>query len=285
MARLKVGLYNVVLVAGVLSIAACTAAPSSLPEPSPPAPLTVCCATAAVPTLRALVEQFKARWPLLTIRLQIGNSAWCAGRARQGEALGVVVAVPPTGMWSAPLAVDGIAFVVHRDNSLAGLTLPQLRDVLSGRVWHWSELGATGVPDEITVVVREEGSGTRVALEEAATADGQRIVAVDVTSTAVVVPGSREVAGYVAAHRGAIGYLAGGYLYDARGIKALRIEGELPVPDRAAGGRYPFSLPLFFVAPREPTGVARRLVDFALSVEGQSIVAERLYPLRLPARR
>ena len=235
---------------------------------------------------RMLVEQLETRSPTTRITVQIGNAAWCAERVSKGGGLGIVVAATPGDMWSAPFAVDSVAFVVHRNNPLNGLTLSQLCDVLSGRVWHWSELGAAVAPDEITVVVRESGSGTRSALESAATAEGKRILEVKIASTAVVVPGSREVIEFVAAHKGAIGYVAGEYLQLGTGkVRALKIEGVPPTPERAARGSYPFVLPLFFIAPREPTGTARQLVDLSLSPKGQSSVAELLYPVRpLPRR-
>jgi phosphate transport system substrate-binding protein len=62
------------------------------------------------------------------------------------------------------LCKDGVAVIVNPANGVSDLTKDQVRDIFSGAVTNWKEVG--GVDKEIHVVAREEGSGTRGAFEE-----------------------------------------------------------------------------------------------------------------------
>jgi phosphate transport system substrate-binding protein len=52
------------------------------------------------------------------------------------------------------------------------------------------------------------------------------------------------------------------------------------LPENVASGAYRLALPFHLVALQEPTGAARRFVDFCLSPEGQEIVARTYLPVR-----
>ena len=65
------------------------------------------------------------------------------------------------GLTQTVLAHDAIVLIVNARNSVAGMNLDQARLVFSGRIRNWRELGG---PDlDITVVTREDGSGTRAS--------------------------------------------------------------------------------------------------------------------------
>ena len=57
------------------------------------------------------------------------------------------------------VAIDGIAVIVDKSNSVAGLTKQQLSDIYTGVITNWSEVGGSDTP--VVVVGREAGSGTR----------------------------------------------------------------------------------------------------------------------------
>ena len=107
-----------------------------------------------------------------------------------------------------------------------------------------------------------------------------------ITTMAVLRFSSGTVAAYVAEHPTAIGYVALGALQSSpaalgeRPVKVLSIEGVAPGPKQVAAGDYPLSLPLFYVARSEPSGVERQFLDFVLSPQGQRIVAQSYAPVR-----
>jgi phosphate transport system substrate-binding protein len=123
----------------------------------------------------------------------------------------------------------------------------------------------------LTVVSREEGSGTRASFESAVLGGH------DVTLTAVVMPSSQAVIEYVARTPGAIGYVSSLRLGEllADGVRVVPVEGILPTPDAISDGSYPISRPLHLAAAAQPTGEAREFSQWALGAEGQAI-ADRL---------
>ena len=62
------------------------------------------------------------------------------------------------------LCYDGISFVVNPKNPIRALSLKDVRDIFSGKIKNWSELG--WIDRRIDAVTREEGSGTRGSFEE-----------------------------------------------------------------------------------------------------------------------
>ncbi len=133
---------------------------------APPEMLTISGSSAMAPLLTRLAARFQQVHPSIVVTIDRRDSALGLADVVSGRAaLGAVSAAPPEGMWAAPIAVDGIAIIVHPDNPLTNLTLEQLQEVFSGRVWQWHELDVMVAGDEIQVVSREDGSGTRLSFE------------------------------------------------------------------------------------------------------------------------
>lgn len=252
------------LLAGLLGLLTACGTPTLPPEP---VRFTVAGSTAVTPLLIELAEAYQVHFPQVSMAMEGGGSRLGLARVKDGTAaLGASSWLPnedEATVWSAPIAVDGIAVIVHPGNPVAALTLAELQEVFSGRSWDWAELGGRG---EVQVISREAGSGTRAAFE-AWVMEGQ-----PVTPTALVMPGSQAVADYVAAHPEAIGYVSMGYLSEK--VKALAVEGVMPGPKTAADGTYHLARPLFLIASQEPDGAPRSFVDFVLGTEGQQIVGQ-----------
>jgi phosphate transport system substrate-binding protein len=291
------------LILATLLLAACAPMGTSTPTPAPVS-IAIASATATEPLLTALVEAFQRQYPTFTIVLKRGNAYQGLQQVLDGEAeLGAVSVPVPDNMWSAPIALDGVALVVHPSNPVENLTLTQVRGIFGGQTWHWSDLGIDVEGDEITVVSREWGSGTRLTFETLVIAHGHasggdcqprldvarsrdeevavRVVPCEgtpVTPTAVIAPSSADVINYVKDHPGAIGYVSRGHVWSE--VKMVRLEELSPMAEDIQSGGYHLVQPIFFIAPEEPAGAARLFVDFCLSPEGQEIAAGRYVPVR-----
>ena len=263
---LRKGIGTVICLIGLLIFAGCS---TSAVEPQEPVHLKVAGSTSMQPLLEDLAQAYAERHQHVTIAVEGRSSLLGIEMVRQGQVdIGTASSwkePEDTSLWSTPIALDGIAIVVHPQNQVEGLTLLQLKDVFFGRVWDWKDVG--GQAEGIVAISREDGSGTRAVFEELVM-KGKRV-----TLTAVVMPSSRAVVEYVAEHPQAIGYVSMGYLSDE--VKVLKIEAVAPTPESVRQGSYHLFRPFFLVTRQEPTGEVKGFIDFVLSPTGQSIVGRK----------
>jgi phosphate transport system substrate-binding protein len=237
-------------------------------EPSEPVHLKVAGSTSMQPLLEDLAQAYTERHQHVTITVEGRGSHVGIELVSQGQVdIGMVSCAEPEveSLWFMPIALDGIAIVVHPQNPVEGLTLLQLKDVFFGRIWDWRDL--EGQEGEIVTVNREDGSGTRAVFDDLVM-KGKRV-----TPTAVVMPSSQAVVDYVAQHPEAIGYVSMGYL--SGGVKVLKIEEVTPTPKSVRQGDYHLFRPLFLITRQEPMGEVKGFIDFVLSPTGQSIVGRK----------
>ena len=133
---------------------------------------------------------------------------------------------------------------------------------------------AGGMEGMISVVSREEGSGTRgafVELVKVEDKDGN-----DATSVEAVIQNNTEaVMTTVAGEKSAIGYISLGSLNDT--VKALKVDDVEATAENVADGSYKIARPFNIVTKEEPTGAEADFIGFILSEEGQKIVEEEGY--------
>jgi phosphate transport system substrate-binding protein len=148
------------------------------------------------------------------------------------------------------------------------LTVEQARQIFAGEITNWSEVGGENAP--ITVVSREEGSGTRGAFEDMVMGDDAAI-----TDEAIFQDSNGKVRTTVSSTPNSIGFLSFGYLDES--VLAMYIDGVEPSVENAQNGSYPVVRPLNMVTLGEPTGLAEGFLDFIMSAEGQAIVEDEGY--------
>ena len=137
---------------------------------------------------------------------------------------------------------------------------------------------AAEVSGEITVVSREEGSGTRGAFIELTgveekNADG---VKVDNTTVEAVVTNSTNVMmTTVAGDESAIGYISLGSLNDT--VKALQIDGVDATVENIKNGTYTLARPFNIATKEGLSEAAQDFVNYIMSAEGQQVIADNKY--------
>ena len=156
------------------------------PSESGQTTITLSGSTSLTETMLALVEEYMQKYPYMTITVGTGGS----GVGEQQAAEGVV----DIGMLSRDLSQegadngliahnigkDGVAVIANIDG-IGSLTLEQVASIFSGEITNWSQVG--GPDQEIAVVIREDGSGTRECFENAMdTVDPNWTVKIDATS-------------------------------------------------------------------------------------------------------
>ena len=130
----------------------------------------------------------------------------------------------------------------------------------------------------ITVLSREDGSGTRGAFIELfgieeKDADGNKID--NTISTADITNSTSVMMTSVADDEAAIGYISLGSLDDS--VKALKIDGAEATADNISNGSYKVSRPFNIATKGTPNEVTQDFINFILSEDGQKVVEDAGY--------
>jgi phosphate transport system substrate-binding protein len=265
-------LRRLLLALGVLGllVSACNRTPTPTPTPAPTVRFRIVADGATLPLLRALADTYSAARPNVIITLESGNPAVVADRVVTGQAqLGATSLLldndGKTRVWLADLATDAIAIIVHPQNPVTDLSLPDARAIFSGERNQWRDYGAEAA-GPIDVAVREGGDGTRVLFDQSVMG-AQRL-----TLDALVMPSIETMVNFVAIKPGGIGYApSASVASQTQQVKVLQIGGKALTPEAILNGEYPLVRTLSLMAPREPQGALRDFVVWALGPEGKQI--------------
>jgi len=176
------------------------------------------------------------------------------------------------------IAYDGIAVVINSGVELSTLSIDEVRAIFAGTIINFADVGGIDAP--ITVVSREEGSGTRAAFEdlvmEYKDSAGEKVLDL-IVETALLQQSNGQVRTIVAETPNSIGYLSFGFLDDS--ITGVPIDDVAPSIDNVLNGSYPIFRPLNMETGGDPNDLAKAFLDFILSADGQAIVSEDYIPV------
>ncbi|MGN0914972.1 MAG: phosphate ABC transporter substrate-binding protein [Succinivibrio sp.] len=161
------------------------------------------------------------------------------------------------------IAYDAIVLVVNHANAINDLTTEQVKDLYSGKISNWKELGGADAP--VVLIGREAGSGTRDGFESVTGTKDKCKYRQELTSTGDVIT-------TVSQNPNAIGYASLSAVKES--VKALTFNGvkadEATVLDKS----YQLQRPFVFVTSKteKPTADAQAFLDFALSKESMPLI-------------
>ena len=162
------------------------------------------------------------------------------------------------------IAMDGIVVIVNPANKISALTKNQVKQIFTGGISSWSQLG--GDSEKIVVISRDSSSGTFEAFGTLAL-DGAKVRA-----DALLQASNQAVASIVAKTPGAIGYVGLGYVTEA--VKGIELSGVKASKETVLTGKYALGRPLFMYTNGEAAGLAKQFIEYILSPEGQKLVEE-----------
>lgn len=177
-----------------------------------------------------------------------------------------------------PFAKDALVFIDHRANPVKGLTTEQLRDIFSGGVKQWSDVGGRAAPIEL--LVRNANSGSQELMKTLVMKDREmpKEVQHDIIP-AMIGPFSR-----LEKNPNAIGYSV--YYYEHymainAFARAMAVDGVPPSAETIESGKYPLVYDAVLVHRKEPGEKVEAFARWLLSDEGQRVVRESGYvPIR-----
>jgi phosphate transport system substrate-binding protein len=223
--------------------------------------------TSVQPFAEKLAEIYLRDHPQVRIDVQGGGSSAGVFAAEHGAAdLGASsreLIGQEKQLQEIPIAYDGIAVVVNKQNPLANLSLKQIQQIFLGEITDWGQFHLA--PHPIHIITREEGSGTRNAFEELVMGKHAEI-----TPDALVQDSNGSVRELVADDPYAIGYISMG-LVDAR-VKALSVDGVAPTRENVKDRNYRLVRRFLLVAREIKPGTCQDFITFILSAQGQSLL-------------
>lgn len=162
------------------------------------------------------------------------------------------------------MGIESIAVVVNPANPVDGITLEQARKIFDGSFDNWKDVGG---PDRaINAYGRKEGSTTRLTIDQIvmrSTPFNRKIKELE---------SSEAMLAAVSDDPYAVGFLTNRHLNGK--VKPLNVNGVEISEESILLHRYPLTRDLFLVYKDPEKDIARRFIDYALSNESQSMLAD-----------
>ena len=161
------------------------------------------------------------------------------------------------------IALDGIAIIVNKSSKVEDLTVDQLKQMFTGEITNWSEVG--GDDGEIVLIGREAGSGTRDGFESIVDVKDSCKYAQELTATGAVISA-------VEANPLAIGYASLSAVGDT--VKMVTVGGVECSEETVKDGSYEVQRPFVFVTNDSVTlsAQAQAFFDFATSADAADLI-------------
>jgi phosphate transport system substrate-binding protein len=173
---------------------------------------------------------------------------------------------------------DAIAVVVNSRNPVRQLTLQQISDLYSGKIYNWVEVGGDNRP--IVRLSRETNSGTHVYFLQTVIRLGDTNNTTLFSTDTLLLPSSEGIINEVRQNPNAIGYDGLGYIPPDLMNSVLAVarddDGPYVIPTIATvnDNSYPVARDLYMYTAGEPAGAIKDYIDWILSYEAQKIVAD-----------
>jgi phosphate transport system substrate-binding protein len=176
-----------------------------------------------------------------------------------------------------PIAKEPLLILVHKNNPVKNLSLKQVRNIFSGKVRNWKEVG--GDDRKIVVVMRPHCKNRPGHWKTILPSLG------DFRKDRINVRSARDMVSYVGDFDNAIGHTGSAWDFGKQSsVKSITVSGYAPTAENIKSGKYPFYRVLSAVTNKTPSQDVISLIDFARKSEQFREIAEKyeLLPLSTP---
>lgn len=177
------------------------------------------------------------------------------------------------------IGYDAVAVFVNKDNPVNDLSKEQLKDIFTGKIKNWKQVGGKDAPISVNTETQGAKRATmemfnELVMDKAAYGAGfkqidlprDQIVEVARTPNGIGTP--------------SLGLLAAVPADVRAKVKAVAVDGIRPTPENIQSGAYLISRPLNLATIGPPTGAVKSFIEFMLSPEGQALVSKDFVAVR-----
>lgn len=248
------------------------AARAESPSQTPTAHLLLSGSTTMAPLMTEIAKRFQSLHSRIQIEVQMGGSGRGVSDVRLGKAdIGMVsraLSETERDLYGIPIARDGVAVIVHKDNPLTALNDRQLSSIYSGKVSNWRQVGGRDALMHVLAPPADGGSSElfshylqlpyeQIKAERRIGPNAERIAAVAADAYTIIYISLGE-----AERKVKLG----------APIKLLEVGGVAATSKNIRNGNYPISRPLTLVTRGTPTGVARSFIEFCVSSQVTDLI-------------
>ncbi len=174
------------------------------------------------------------------------------------------------GLREKRIGFDGINVFVRRSNPIRNLSKNQLKNIFTGRIRNWKEVGGRNAPVVVITEILGEQRATMLEFQKLIM-DGEPYL-----SDRQEVDRPAEQISALQNNNNAI--ISVSKAFSAPEIRAISVNHMKPSHQNIRSGRYPLRQPIYLFTKGAPKGVEKKFLDFILSKRGQEIVCEHFCP-------
>lgn len=254
----------------VLTLVVCAAGCTTS---APPNNIVITGASTIAPLMAEIGKRFEARRPDVRVDVQTGGSSRGIADATRGLAdIGMssraLTETESRGLVTDVLALDGVCFLVHKDNPVGALDDEQIVGIFTGRIRNWKDVGGR---DATIVAINRADGRSEIELFS----HHFKVKITDLKGDLIAGDNEQGIKMIVGNPDGIIFMSLGtSQQAAARGepIKLLPLGGVEATVDNVRAGAYPFARPLLLIRQQDARPLVRELIEFALTPEMRPLV-------------
>ena len=241
--------------------------------------ITVSGSSAMLPLMEQSIEKFNEMKPGNTINAQAGGSGTGLTQVLDGTvnignsdvyAKDKLTAEQAKELVDHKVIAQGFGIVVNKESGITNLTKAQIKDIFSGKIKNWKEVG--GKDMEILVIHRPASSGTRATFVEKVL-DGKKELEND--SIGATQDSNGAVLTAMKKNGGAISYVALSYMNNEEAkntLSLVSIDGKEATVENIKDGKYDFWSWGHMYTKGEANGLAKEFIDFVGSSDNKESI-------------
>lgn len=273
----KLGILSMVVFLGTAALTGCGGADSGTgngadSQAKVSGSITAVGSSALQPLVEAVGESFTQNNPDVSLSVQGGGSGQGLSQISQGtvqignsDVFAEEKGIDASKLTDNKVCVVGMGPVVNKDVKVDNITSDQLVGIFTGKIKNWKEVG--GEDQEIVIINRAEGSGTRATFEKFGLKGAESVKAQEQDN-------SGSVQKIVAQTPGAISYLAFSYFNDT--IKPLKIDNVEPKIENIADNSWKIWSYEHMYTAKDADDATKSFIDFMLSDDIQKTIVPKL---------